>query len=93
MQIPITYTRKLIHETVYLLLLIPLIGHAEEGTFGFAANVSVSGFFSPEISELDIIKVYADSVADLAGLKVGEKVIELDSCTIPGRLLRLQKNR
>ena len=83
MQIPITYTRKLIHETVYLLLLIPLIGHAEEGTFGFAANVSVSGFFSPEISELDIIKVYADSVADLAGLKVGDKVIELDSCTIP----------
>ena len=79
MQIPITYTRKLIHETVYLLLLIPLIGHAEEAIFGFAADVSVSGFFSPEISELDIIKVYAD----LAGLKVGDKVIELDSCTIP----------
>ncbi|KPW01362.1 hypothetical protein AN390_02516 [Pseudoalteromonas sp. P1-11] len=40
-------------------------------------------FFSPEISEIDIIKVYADSVADLAELKVGDKVIELDSCTIP----------
>ncbi|WP_420875257.1 PDZ domain-containing protein [Pseudoalteromonas agarivorans] len=39
--------------------------------------------FSPEISEIDIIKVHADSVADLAGLKVGDKVIELDSCTIP----------
>ncbi|MEI8641307.1 hypothetical protein P4S68_10385 [Pseudoalteromonas sp. Hal099] len=59
----------------------------------FAADVSVSGFFSPEISEIDIIKVYADSVADLAGLKVGDKVIELDSCTIPACLLRLQKNR
>ena len=36
-------------------------------------------FFSPEISEIDIIKVFAD----LAGLKVGDKVIELDSCPIP----------
>ncbi|WP_164521607.1 hypothetical protein [Pseudoalteromonas sp. Xi13] len=41
--------------------------------------MSVSGFFSPEISELDIIKVFAD----LAGLKVGDKVIELDGCAIP----------
>ena len=49
MQIPITYTRKLIHETVYLLLLIPLIGHAEEGTFGFAADVSVSGFLAQKL--------------------------------------------
>ncbi|WP_353937284.1 PDZ domain-containing protein [uncultured Pseudoalteromonas sp.] len=39
--------------------------------------------FSPEISGIDIIKVYADPVADLAGLKVGDKVIELDSCAIP----------
>ncbi|MCQ8821009.1 hypothetical protein NQT65_12430 [Pseudoalteromonas agarivorans] len=45
--------------------------------------MSVSGFFSPEISEINIIKVYADSVADLAGLKVGDKVIELDGCAIP----------
>ena len=49
--------------------------------------MSVSGFFSPEISELDIIKVYAD----LAGLKVGDKVIELDSCAIPGRPAEVTK--
>lgn len=72
---------------VYLLLLIPLIGHAEEAIFGFAADVSVSGFFSPESSEIDIIKVFAD----LAGLKVGDKVIELDGCAIPGRPAEVTK--
>ncbi|KPV90133.1 hypothetical protein AN395_03472 [Pseudoalteromonas sp. P1-30] len=41
--------------------------------------MSVSGFFSPEISERDIIKAFAD----LAGLKVGDKVIELDGSPIP----------
>ena len=49
MQIPITYTRKLIHEMVYLLLLNPLIGHAEEAIFGFAADVSVSGFLAQKL--------------------------------------------
>tara|TARA_B100000446_G_scaffold155698_1_gene152090 strand:- start:245 stop:358 length:114 start_codon:yes stop_codon:yes gene_type:complete len=34
---------------VYLVLLIPLIGHAEEGTFGFAADVSVSGFLAQKL--------------------------------------------
>ncbi|CAM2840216.1 hypothetical protein PAT01_24220 [Pseudoalteromonas atlantica] len=53
--------------------------------------MSVSGFFSPEISERDIIKAYADPVADLAGLKVGYKVIELDSCAIPGRPAEVTK--
>jgi C-terminal processing protease CtpA/Prc len=50
-------------------------------------------FFSPEISEIDIIKVYADSVADLPGLKVGDKVIELDSCPIPGCPAKVAKTR
>ncbi len=63
MQMPHHLHKEVIHETIYLVLLIPLI--------------------SPEISEIDIIKVYADSVADLPELKVGDKVIELDSCTIP----------
>ena len=62
MQMPHHLHKEVIHETIYLVLLIPLI--------------------SPEISEIDIIKVYADSVADLPELKVGDKVIELDSCAI-----------
>ena len=49
-------------------------------------------FFSPEISEIDIIKVYADSVADLAELKVGDKVIELDSCAISDCPAEVTKN-
>lgn len=62
MQMPHHLHKEVIHETIYLVLLIPLI--------------------SPEISEIDIIKVYADSVADLPELKVGDNVIELDSCAI-----------
>ncbi len=36
---------------VYLLLLIPLISHAEEAIFSFAADMSVSGFLAQKLVE------------------------------------------
>ena len=49
MQIPITYTRKLIHETVYLLLLIPLIGHAEEATLALLQMCLYPAFLAQKL--------------------------------------------
>jgi len=49
MQMPHNLHKEVIHETIYLLLLIPLIGHAEEAIFGFAADVSVSGFLAQKL--------------------------------------------
>ena len=55
-----------------------------EGKIGIAAVVSVDGFFSPEITEFKIDKVHSRSPAEKAGVKVGQLVIELDGCKIPG---------
>lgn len=55
-----------------------------EGKIGIAAGVSVDGFFSPEITEFKIDEVHSGSPAEKAGVKVGQLVIELDGCKIPG---------
>lgn len=55
-----------------------------EGKIGIAAGVSVDGFFSPEITEFKIDNVESGSPAEKAGIKIGQLVIELDGCKIPG---------
>lgn len=55
-----------------------------EGKIGIVAGVSVDGFFSPEITEFKIDNVQSGSPAEKAGIKVGQLVIELDGCKIPG---------
>ena len=57
--------------------------NTEEEWFGFNASVSVSGFFSPEINSVNIVKVCTGSSADRAGLKVDNLVIEIDGGIIP----------
>jgi S1-C subfamily serine protease len=66
------------------LIFMSLSCHAEVDPLGFDADVSVSGFFNPEIKRIDILKVFENSAAEKAGLKKGDKVIELDGCAIPG---------
>lgn len=53
---------------------------AADDPLGFDADVSVSGFFSPEIKKISILNVYENSFAEKAGLKKGDTVIELDGC-------------
>ncbi len=72
------------HRTLLLLLLIVPLGVFAEGSIGMSASVSVDGIFSPEIVEFKIDDVQAGSPADKAGVKVGQLVIELDGCEIPG---------
>jgi C-terminal processing protease CtpA/Prc len=56
----------------------------EKGSIGFSAEVSVSGFFSPELTEVKVKEVFAGSPAELAGLEIGEKILAIDGCEIPG---------
>lgn len=51
---------------------------------GFGADVSVEGFFNPTIKQFKIIEVHSGSPAEQAGVKVGQQVLEIDGCVIPG---------
>ena len=41
-------------------------------------------FFSPEVDKITAKKVLANSPAEKAGLKVGDKVLSIEDCNIPG---------
>ena len=51
---------------------------------GVTWDVTASGFFSPEVDKITAKKVLANSPAEKAGLKVGDKVLSIEDCNIPG---------
>ena len=55
-----------------------------QGSIGLVADVSVDGFFSPELVEFKIKSVVENSAAEKAGVIVGQQVISIDGCDIPG---------
>lgn len=69
---------------VVLLVMSTAVFASEKGSIGFSAEVSVSGFFSPELSEVKVKEVFANSPAELAGVVVGDKILAIDGCNIPG---------
>ncbi len=62
-----------------------------KGSIGLAADVAVDGVFSPEIVTFTIKSVDADSPADKAGIMVGQQVLAIDGCKIPGCPARMAK--
>ncbi len=57
----------------------------EEVTIGFAVDVNVGGsFFAPRLEDASVKEVVAGSSAELAGLVVGQKILSIDGCDIPG---------
>ena len=56
----------------------------EKGHIGFTVDVSVSGFFSPELKSVNVKEVIVGSPADLAGVKKGQKILSIDGCEVPG---------
>jgi len=68
-----------------LLIMFSVWVYAEDrGYTGFTLDVSVSGFFSPELVSIDVKEVKPDSPAEKSGIRVGDKLIEIDGCKIPG---------
>lgn len=56
----------------------------EKIKIGVTFNYTASGFFSPEVDGLITDKVISKSPADKAGLKVGDRVLSIQGCKIPG---------
>jgi C-terminal processing protease CtpA/Prc len=76
---------------IVLILSLPSSA-AEQGRMGFSVNVVVEGsIFSPKIKEIRITEVFSDSPAEKAGLKIGQKVLSIDGCVIPGCSARKAK--
>ena len=55
-----------------------------QGEKGFKMDVSVSGFFSPEVTKATIKSVVEASSAEEQGIKIGHEVVAIDGCKIPG---------
>ncbi|ALO36333.1 hypothetical protein CMT41_17515 [Colwellia sp. MT41] len=70
---------------LFLLVLLSSNSFADKKIkMGVTWGYTASGFFSPEIDELMVKKVLANSPAEQAGLKVGDKVLSVEGCDIPG---------
>ena len=75
---------KLLSTIGLLVLVSSSVNAADKGYTGFTLEVGVSGFFSPELVSADIKKIDVDSPAEKSGIKVGDKLIVIDGCKIPG---------
>ncbi|WP_416307261.1 PDZ domain-containing protein [Neptunicella sp. SCSIO 80796] len=75
--------QKITFTILVLLFLLPLKTWAK-GSIGMGADVSVDGIFSPEVVEFKVKSVVEGSAADKAGVTVGQLVIAIDGCKIPG---------
>ncbi|MEW6983934.1 hypothetical protein AAD001_14880 [Colwelliaceae bacterium 6471] len=55
-----------------------------EGKRGFVMDVAVSGFFSPEVKSAKVISLEPDSNAEKTGIKIGDELVSVHECQIPG---------
>jgi C-terminal processing protease CtpA/Prc len=70
---------------IFLLVLFSSNSFADKKIkMGVTWGYTASGFFSPVVEELIVNKVLANSPAERAGLMVGDKVISINDCEVPG---------
>jgi C-terminal processing protease CtpA/Prc len=78
--------------TVSTLALSIALGSAsaqdERGIFGFGFEIDADGFISPILKSITVKALTAGSPADLAGIKIGDQVIEVDGKVIAGAKAR-----
>ena len=82
---------KLFVLIIFVLLSCSLYA-GNKGELGFTGAINVEGLFKPEISEFRVKEVIEGSPAEAAGLLVGQLVIEIDGCKIPGCPAKKAKN-
>lgn len=70
---------------VFLLVVLAGVAHAEDhGYFGFALNAETKGFFSPTIESLTIDKVLPGTPAERAGIRAGDRILEVEGKAVTG---------
>lgn len=67
-----------------LLFIVSSAFAESEGKRRFVMDVSVSGFFSPEVKSAEVISLEANSNAEKAGIAVGDQLVAVQDCKIPG---------
>ena len=73
-----------------LLILVIVAGYcmtgnaADKKELGFKLDVTVKGFFSPEVTTATVKSVTPDSLAETLGVRAGDRLISIVDCKIPG---------
>lgn len=76
--------------TTRLVLLAFLVSitqvHAQQssGRIGFSLNVQADGFFNPKVIKITVNQVEPGSQAQLAGLTIGDELIQVQDVEVPG---------
>lgn len=79
-----TTARSLLAFILLLFLVAPI--HAAEQRIGFAVDVTGEGFFlNPTVKTLIVTEVIKGSLAEAAGMKVGDQIIQIEGQNVAGR--------
>jgi C-terminal processing protease CtpA/Prc len=58
---------------------------AEKGKMGLSLDIEVEGgFFNPTLSEVTVKTLVAGGAAEKAGVLVGDQILKIADCVIPG---------
>jgi len=72
-----------------LLALVPIASLADnKAKFGFVTEITATGYFSPTLKQATVTHVVRGSPADMAGLLVGDSIIEVNGKPLAGASAR-----
>jgi C-terminal processing protease CtpA/Prc len=57
---------------------------AEKGKIGLSLDIAADGFFSPTLVSVKVKTLVAGGAAEKAGLLVGDQILKIADCAIPG---------
>jgi C-terminal processing protease CtpA/Prc len=58
---------------------------ADKGKMGFSLDIAVEGgFFNPSLESVKVKSLVAGGAAEKAGLLVGDQILKIADCAIPG---------
>ena len=80
------FAARLAAPCLFFLLALAGAAHAEDhGYFGFALKVVTKGFFlAPTVSDLTIDKVVPGTPAERAGIRPGDRILEVEGRPVAG---------
>ena len=85
--------RRKVLLSVLSLSLVPALAEEPKGTFGFTASVDTDGVFNPTLKSVLIRSVQPGTPAALAGIVVGDSVIEVEGVKVAGANAMALANR
>ncbi len=70
---------------IFIALIVSFSSFAEDkGRIGLTLDITTGGIFSHDLTELKVKSIVSNSPAEKAGIKVGQKIMSIDGCKIPG---------